>query len=223
MQKVIHWSYLGERAIEIASLSDEPNFYVGLSDFLKRKLILEIEDIYITDHSITVQFKFALSLPVDDLIVLVEGYDHQDDVISNQPVISIPICYYSEFMMDAQHLQKQLNLDFDSLIELHLAGSYRVAMFGFMPGFPYLSGLNDLLSVPRLATPRKRVPKGAVAISNNMCGIYPNTSPGGWNIIGRSPFKLFDECDDPPVRLKLGQAVQFCRISKSEYDAYLGD
>ena len=92
-------------------------------------------------------------------------------------------------------------------------------MFGFMPGFPYLHGLPLSLSIPRLKSPRKIIPKGSVAIANEMCGIYPNQTPGGWHIIGRSPLSLFDPLKD--VRpLNLGQRVKFQRISKKDFDGF---
>ena len=96
-------------------------------------------------------------------------------------------------------------------------------MYGFMPGFPYLEGLPLALSIPRLKSPRKITPKGSVAIANEMCGIYPNQSPGGWHIIGRSPLTLFDSVKDHVMPLKLGQKIKFQRILKKDFDEYTAD
>ena len=101
---------------------------------------------------------------------------------------------------------------------MHLNAEYKVVMFGFMPGFPYLHGLPLSLAVPRLRSPRKIIPKGSVSIANEMCGIYPNQSPGGWNIIGRSPLTLFDPLKNNAMPLKLGQRVKFQQISKNDFD-----
>jgi inhibitor of KinA len=104
--------------------------------------------------------------------------------------------------------------------ELHQSGEYRVGAIGFLPGFPYLSGLPGKLHTPRLATPRLAVPGGSVGIGGAQTGIYPRTSPGGWNLIGRTPLVLFDEKAVPPSLLRVGDRVRFEAISPEEFAAW---
>ena len=98
-----------------------------------------------------------------------------------------------------------------------------MAMFGFMPGFPYLAGLPESLCIPRKNSPRKIVPAGSVAIANDRCGIYPHDSPGGWHIIGRTPINIFDIHSTSPSKLELGQSVLFKAIDISEFDLLQND
>jgi KipI family sensor histidine kinase inhibitor len=97
-------------------------------------------------------------------------------------------------------------------IELHAGVEYRVAMIGFLPGFPYLLGLPAALEVPRLATPRPRVPAGSVAIAGAQAGVYPSESPGGWRLLGRTEMALFEPMQTPPNRLQAGDRVRFVPI-----------
>ncbi len=105
------------------------------------------------------------------------------------------------------------------IISRHGAAVYRVACIGFMPGFPYLAGLPRELEVPRLPTPRTHVPAGSVAIAARQAGIYPLESPGGWNVIGRTPWCLFDPTANPPALLQAGDRVSFHAISRAQFEA----
>jgi inhibitor of KinA len=104
------------------------------------------------------------------------------------------------------------------VIRLHASANYRVACVGFIAGFTFLSGLPPQLATPRRATPRQEVPAGSVGIGGAQTGIYPKKSPGGWNIIGRTPLRLFDVTKDPPTRLRAGDRVRFREISRQEFD-----
>ncbi|PKL97153.1 MAG: hypothetical protein CVV17_12600, partial [Gammaproteobacteria bacterium HGW-Gammaproteobacteria-7] len=99
----------------------------------------------------------------------------------------IPVCYGGEFGPDLQSLAEQTGLSIDQVIAKHSAAEYRVGLIGFAPGFPYLLGMDPALALPRLATPRTRVPAGSVGIGGAQTGIYPRESPGGWRLIGRTP------------------------------------
>jgi inhibitor of KinA len=91
-------------------------------------------------------------------------------------------------------------------------------MMGFSPGFPYLGGMSERIAAPRLATPRTTIPAGSVGIAQTQTGIYPVESPGGWQLIGRTPIKLFDARRQPPVLLEAGDSIRFVPISREEYD-----
>lgn len=132
--------------------------------------------------------------------------------------VYIPVCYEPEFGIDLIQLCYNLNLSSKELIQLHTENTYTLYSIGFLPGFMYLGGLNPLLYYPRKENPRQTVPKGAVGIGGNQTGIYPQTSPGGWQIIGNSPISLFDLKNDPPFFANIGDQIQFFSISKQEYE-----
>jgi len=142
----------------------------------------------------------------------------------------IPVCYDPAFGFDLKSLTKTNKLSVDQIIELHTQQTYRVYMLGFLPGFAYMGIVNEKLAAPRLATPRKQVPAGSVGIAGNQTGIYPLDSPGGWNIIGRTPLQLFNpevwvhtnhERKDA-VLFQPGDEVKFYSISKQAFDVFDG-
>lgn len=133
-------------------------------------------------------------------------------------IIDIPVCYDSGLAPDLAEAANELDLDIEELIHRHYAADYSVAMIGFAPGFPYLLGLPESLALPRLATPRTRVPAGSVAIGGNQAGIYPRESPGGWRLLGRTPLLLFDPARTAPSLLAPGDRVRFQRIDLAEFE-----
>jgi inhibitor of KinA len=133
--------------------------------------------------------------------------------------MEIPVCYDDEFALDLARVASQTSLTGDAIIALHSSTKYTVACIGFVPGFPFLAGLSDKLRVPRLESPRTKVPAGSVAIANAQAGIYPFESPGGWNVIGRTPLRLFRANENPPTLLRLGDRVRFRRITRDEFEA----
>ncbi|QOI97070.1 MAG: 5-oxoprolinase subunit PxpB [Flammeovirgaceae bacterium] len=134
--------------------------------------------------------------------------------------LSVPVCYDSDFGFDIKSLSKAKNLSIDQVIELHAAQTYRVFMLGFLPGFAYMGIVNEKIATPRLPTPRKHVPAGSVGIAGNQTGIYPLDSPGGWNIIGRTPVTLFNPQAENPVLFQPGDEVKLYPISKDEFDSF---
>ena len=133
--------------------------------------------------------------------------------------VEIPVCYDPEFALDLDHVADHAQMSPKEIVDLHSAAEYRVNCIGFTPGFPYLTGLPGKLATPRRATPRKEIPTGSVAIGGAQTGIYPQVSPGGWNVIGRTPLRLFDPQKDPPVLLRAGNRVRFRAIAREEFEA----
>lgn len=131
--------------------------------------------------------------------------------------LEIPVCYGGEFGPDLDALAGHAALDAAEVIARHAAGTYRVAMLGFAPGFPYLFGLDPALHMPRRASPRTRVPAGSVAVGGAQTGIYPSELPGGWQLIGRTPMRLFDARRDPPSLLMPGDTVRFVPIDARQF------
>jgi inhibitor of KinA len=136
-------------------------------------------------------------------------------------VIQIPVCYDPEFAFDLDHVAEHAQISSREVVDLHSAAEYRVNCIGFVPGFPFLSGLPKKLATPRRATPRKEIPAGSVAIGGAQTGIYPMRSPGGWNVIGRTPLRLFNPENDPPALLRVGDRVQFHSITREEFEVLM--
>jgi KipI family sensor histidine kinase inhibitor len=131
--------------------------------------------------------------------------------------VDIPVCYGGDYGADLTAVAAHARLDPEAVVARHTAASYKVAMLGFAPGFPYLLGLDSALQVPRRASPRTRVPAGSVAIGGAQTGIYPRELPGGWQLIGRTPLTLFDPARDPPCLLAPGDRVRFHAIDAGAF------
>jgi inhibitor of KinA len=140
--------------------------------------------------------------------------------LPKRDLIEIPVCYVADLALDLEEVARHAQLTADEVVRRHSATEYRVQCVGFTPGFPFLSGLPAELFTPRRASPRSKVPAGSVAIGGAQTGIYPLQSPGGWNIIGRTPLALFDVRRDPPVLLQAGDRVRFRPISREEFDSW---
>lgn len=131
--------------------------------------------------------------------------------------VVIPTVYGGEFGPDISYVASSHGLAVEEVIRLHSEAAYTVYMLGFTPGFPYLGGLPAQLATPRLATPRTAVPAGSVGIAGLQTGIYPQSTPGGWQIIGRTPCVLFDPFRNPPALLQPGDHVRFAPISAADF------
>jgi KipI family sensor histidine kinase inhibitor len=130
----------------------------------------------------------------------------------------IPVVYGGIYGPDLEEVAKYHQVSPEEVIQLHCSNPYLVYMIGFVPGYPYMGELPQALVTPRLKTPRLSVPKGSVAIAQRQTGIYSMESPGGWQILGRTPVELFDPGKDPPALLQMGDFVQFYPISEKEFE-----
>ncbi|KRB08993.1 hypothetical protein ASD86_05340 [Lysobacter sp. Root690] len=131
--------------------------------------------------------------------------------------VEIPVTYGGEFGPDLETGAAELGLSPSALIQRHSDAVYTVSMIGFAPGFPYLSGLDPDLALPRLATPRTQVAAGSVAIGGAQTGIYPRPGPGGWRLLGRTPLTLFDPSRAQPSLLLPGDRVRFLAIDAAQF------
>lgn len=135
-------------------------------------------------------------------------------------VVEIPVCYGGEFGPDIQYVADYNKISVEEVIRIHSSGKYLVYMIGFAPGFPYLGGMSGKIATPRRKSPRTVIPKGAVGIAGMQTGVYPISTPGGWQLIGSTPEQLFRPKECPPSLLKSGDIVKFYQISSNEYEKY---
>ena len=132
-------------------------------------------------------------------------------------LVELPVCYDGAFGPDLPDVAAFARCGVEEVIARHLAREYRVFMVGFVPGFAYMAAVDPSIAAPRRATPRLRVPAGAVATAAGQTGVYPSETPGGWHIIGRTPVKPYDPARAEPFLLRPGDRVRFRRISEGEF------
>ncbi|MBV1787570.1 5-oxoprolinase subunit PxpB [Marinobacterium sp. D7] len=137
--------------------------------------------------------------------------------VTEGTLIKLPVWYSTESGPDLEALAQKAGLSVDEVIALHATTEYRVYAIGFAPGFAYLGQVDERIAAPRLATPRQVVPRGSVAIADRQTAIYPSASPGGWNLIGRCPTRMFDPDSDPCMPVQVGDRVSFEPIDKARY------
>jgi inhibitor of KinA len=141
---------------------------------------------------------------------------------SESPLVEIPVCYEGGLAPDLEDVARQHKLTAAEVVRIHTEREYLVYMVGFMPGFPYMGVVDERIATPRRATPRTEVPAGTVGIGGTQTGVYSLPSPGGWNLIGRTPLVVFDANRDQATLLRMGDRVRFHAIPRETYDAMGG-
>jgi len=165
-------------------------------------------------------YPIAVTTRLNDFKRLQEiDFSSLENISIAQRLIEIPVCYDLCFGLDLEFLAKEKEMSIESLISLHTAPVYTVYFIGFLPGFPYLGGLDARLAFPRKKSPRNKIEKGAVGIAENQTGIYPQASPAGWQIIGNCPLTLFNPIASTPCLLRAGDQIRFKSVDKEEHKA----
>ena len=154
---------------------------------------------------------------IEQLKILAEGLEGVE--ISDREVVEIPVVYGGEYGPDLGIVAQLNSLSEDEVIKRHSEAEYPIYMLGFVAGFPYLGGMDKSIAAPRKQTPRLKIPAGSVGIAGQQTGIYSVESPGGWQIIGRTPLKLYDADREKPILLRAGQSIRFKPITEAEYEA----
>lgn len=135
----------------------------------------------------------------------------------------VPCCYGGACGPDLTDMSKSLGLSTKEIVEIHQSKQYKIYMLGFLPGFVYLGGLDERIHMPRLETPRTKIPARSVGIGGNQTGVYPVESPGGWRLIGRTPLNFYNPSVNPPVLCRAGEYIQFQEVTETEYASILAD
>lgn len=219
---MIRFLSCGESAltIEVGEVIDEKinAKVIALSNFIKAKNIKGIREIVPTYRSVTI-FYDPIVFNLESFIELTKkNIDSISiDNCGSRKIIEIPVIYGGEYGPDLERVCTHNNLSKEEVINIHGKNEYLVYMIGFTPGFPYLGGMDKALSTPRLEAPRKKIWKGSVGIAGDQTGIYPLESPGGWNIIGRTPLSLFDMNSEDKSLIKAGDYVKFVPINENQY------
>lgn len=173
-----------------------------------------------TYRSLLVQYKPEV-IRFKELTGKFEGLMGSLDNIEIPPptVIEIPVLYGGEMGPDIENVAEHNHKTVDEVIKIHTSEEYLIYMLGFIAGFPYLGGMSKEIATPRLKSPRVKIDGGAVGIAGEQTGIYPVDSPGGWQLIGRTPLKLYDAGREKPILLEAGQYIRFKSVSEEEYRA----
>lgn len=164
-----------------------------------------------------------LVLGYDELTTRLQGLTESLTIAADgeRDIVEIPVCYGGEYGPDLAEVAEVHGISEDEVIRRHATVEYPIYMLGFVAGFPYLGGMDDSIATPRKKSPRLKIEAGSVGIAGGQTGIYSVESPGGWQIIGRTPLKLYDESKDNPVLLSAGQYIKFKPISEAEYKAMM--
>lgn len=152
---------------------------------------------------------------VQQLEVLLEQAEKAEPAPAR--VVELPVVYGGKYGPDLQAVADHAGLDAAEVIRIHSSGKYHVYMIGFAPGFPYLGGMDARIATPRKASPRASIPAGSVGIAGAQTGVYPISTPGGWQLVGRTPLQLFNPNRDEPSLMRAGDEVRFVPISEEEY------
>lgn len=191
---------------------------LGFKKFLEESLLKQRVEVINTFGSLLINYPKAIE-DVYGEVSKVKDLLERANINNNfkQHLFHIPVCYEEVFGLDLTLLCREKNLSKKELITLHTAPVYTVYFIGFLPGFLYLGGLDERLHFPRKDQPRLKVEKGAVGIGENQTGIYPKSSPGGWQIIGNSPVLLFDKNRLPPCEISPGDKLKFYEVDIEEH------
>jgi len=193
------------------SISEE---LLQFNTFINQKLNCGIIETNNTYTSICVRFDPSIVSYIDlEKTLMVTYQNFSSAQLDNYSTWEIPVCYHRELAPDLESFCRKKEISKKTLIEWHTSPEYRVYFLGFLPGFLYLGGMDKRLNLERKSTPRQSVPKGAVGIAGNQTGVYPQASPGGWNLIGRSPAEFFSLQQSPPISIKPNDRVKFKSIS----------
>ena len=193
------------------------DYFHHISKLIKDKKIIGITNLTPSYNKLIISFDLTIT-NYKKIKNFIEGLTINRDVKNNNQKVKIPVCCDDEYGLDFLRLTKKLNIDKDKILELYFNKEYFCYMTGFIAGMPFLGDLNESIRCDRLETPRVKMPKGSVGITEQFANIYTFESPGGWNIIGNTPKKIFDDKNlIQPALVNPGDKVSFYQITKEDY------
>lgn len=221
---------LGDNAITITfgqTIDEKVNAHVhALCNYLHAQNIIGVKDIIPAYASLTVVYDLWTMYKqlenIDAHTYMQQLLMDANAAIQNKKEaigrsLQIPVCYDQALDNDLAEMATANKISIAEIIDLHAAKTYRVYMLGFLPGFAYMGTVNERIAIPRKSIPRNKVPAGSVGIAGLQTGIYPLASPGGWNIVGRTPLRLFDVGKNDPCLFQPNDEVKFVSISLEEF------
>jgi len=193
------------RVRQVVDLLEKTNIN-GVLDWIPtyRSILLKYNPLVISNHQLINQLR--------SLEILRDQKEFSTPLITE-----IPIVYGGQYGPDLEYVANHNNLSVEDTIRIHSERNYLIYMMGFTPGFPYLGGMSESIATPRLTSPREKITGGSVGIAGSQTGIYPIDSPGGWQLIGKTPLKLFAPENKEPFLLKAGDYLKFVPISQEDY------
>ncbi|ABR49123.1 Allophanate hydrolase subunit 1 [Alkaliphilus metalliredigens QYMF] len=217
----------GDRAIVMEfgnSISEEINSKIrAMTIAIETKKVEGISEVVPTYRSLMIHYN-----PVQvDYNTLMKGLQTLEGELESiqlpAPIVmEIPTIYGGDYGPDIETVAEHNGLTVEEVIKIHTSGEYLIYMLGFTPGFPYLGGMDTKIATPRLATPRTKIKGGSVGIAGSQTGIYSIDSPGGWQLIGWTPVKLYDAEAEKPILFKAGNYIKFKQIDEAAYKAIEG-
>ena len=194
------------------------NYFNKLTELRELKKDIGIINLTPSYNKLIVSFDLSLT-NFNDVKKIIEDLEINAQKNSTPKKISIPICTEEQFALDFQRLNKLTNKSKEEILELFLSKEYFCYMTGFIAGMPFLGDIDQTIQCPRLETPRVKVPEGSIGLTEQFTNIYTSESPGGWNIIGNTPLKIFNKSNElNPNLINPGDKIQFYQITKKEYD-----
>lgn len=222
MYEKVKYLIAGDRALVVEfgdKIEEQVNSKIrSLTVAIEQEGIIGINETIPTYRSLMVIYD-PMIMELDELISVLKSIIlkmHKLE-LPEAKVIEIPTLYGGEYGPDIEFVADHNKILIDEVIKIHTDREYLIYMIGFTPGFPYLGGMSDKIEVPRLQKPRTKIPVGSVGIAGKQTGIYPVESPGGWQLIGRTPVKLYDPYRKDPVLLNAGDYIKFISIDENEY------
>lgn len=219
----ITYTPLGDEAIVIEvgnEISKEAtNLVRSITKRIEDTLMDTIIEVIPAFTTVTVFYVVTEEFQYRDIKNIIEKtlVEMKDFNSNKQRMIEIPVCYGGEHGPDLEFVAKHNDLSVEEVIAIHSSGTYEVNMIGFAPGFPFIDGMSEKIAAPRRTTPRLRIPERSVGIAGMQTGVYPIETPGGWQLIGRTPLNLFLPDEDIPSLLQAGDRIIFKPISEAEY------
>ncbi len=208
------------------------SFIIYFGDFIDEKIALDIKKVYFCIKKLDLEGIIEIIPSYTSIFITFDIFKYDFETLKTlikqninlqidekfeEKIVEIDVYYGIEVGFDLEYLSSKTTLSIEEIIKIHSNKLYDVYAIGFLPGFAYLAKVDEKIAFPRLSTPRKIVPKGSVAIADFQTAIYPQQSPGGWNIIGKTTFELFDKKLETLSPLSVGDKVKFNPISKEEF------